>query len=503
MTRLIRNQGNIALWSIILIGIVLRFLPGLQAGFPLNDGGMFLSMIRDLRASYLMLPAVTSYNLSDIPFAYPPFGFYIAALFSGWFGLSDIELLRWLPAIAGAGIVPVFYWLSLRIFRDATKSSIAVVFAAFLPGSFDWLIMGGGLTRAFGILFFLAGIGHALVLFRDGVRKSLWFAILFCALAILSHPEVGLQAAGICFLLWLLFGRNREGVKNAILAGLGTVLLTSPWWTAILLQHGFEPFASALQTGIRERLTASLFHSFFSTQGGLPILPVLTLLGLFVTLRRRRYLFFGWAFLPFFLDPRNAPAIAMYAFILLSSEGLYFLRDVLDKGKPADRKVRYILNSVFALLTAFLFWNCFTSAGDFSRVSLTEADRATMAWVRDNTSKDAQFLLLTNSGGVSPMVDAYQEWFPALAERHSQNTLQGREWTLGAQFYEYSLELMDLQACEDVACLREWGEDQDIQIDFLLLRPGYVRPTLVVSIRTDNALQVVYESGVAVIFENK
>ncbi len=40
-----------------LFGAIVRFFPGMQAGFPLNDGGMFLSMIRDLRVSHYVLSA--------------------------------------------------------------------------------------------------------------------------------------------------------------------------------------------------------------------------------------------------------------------------------------------------------------------------------------------------------------------------------------------------------------------------------------------------------------
>ncbi|MGC8857076.1 MAG: hypothetical protein ACP5QU_09780, partial [Anaerolineae bacterium] len=33
----------------LFLGFLVRFFPGLLAGFPLNDGGMFLTMIQDLR----------------------------------------------------------------------------------------------------------------------------------------------------------------------------------------------------------------------------------------------------------------------------------------------------------------------------------------------------------------------------------------------------------------------------------------------------------------------
>jgi hypothetical protein len=511
MKNIERFRRDIWLLVVILIGIFLRFIPGFQAGFPLNDGGMFLSMIRDLQTNHFILPYVTSYNLSGIPFAYPPLGIYIAAFISSLLKISAIDLLRWLPAIVSAFIIPVFYWLSLQIFVNRTKSLFAVTFLVFLPGSFDWLIMGGGLTRSLGILFFLLAVGCVLRLFRDSDNRFIWPSILFCSLAVLSHPEVGLQTAGICFLLWVVFGRNLAGTKNALLVILGTVIMTSPWWLTILVRHGAAPFESAVQTGVREKLLASLFNSFFSVQGGLPILPILTLLGLFMVLRRREFFLVGWAFFPFFLDPRNAPAVAIYAFILLASEGAYFLYAQLDRidfnsfkdGSQAQRYGFYVINTIFILFVTFLVWVSFRSAWNFSRVSLSEADRKTMEWIKGNTPEYAPFLLLTNSGQVSPMVDAYQEWFPALAERHSQNTLQGLEWTIGPEFYGYSLKLMELQSCEDVACVQNWTSENNIQINYVLVRPKRVSPELVDSILLNESFHVIYQTDDVVVYEYK
>lgn len=502
------DNGRTALLRlIILIGICLRFIPGLQTDFPINDGGMFLSMIRDLRVSGFLLPATASYNLSDIPYAYPPFGFYVAALISSAFPVSDVELLRWIPAFAAAAIVPVFYWFCLQFFGRTSRSFPAVVLVSFLPGSFDWLVMGGGLSRSFGILFLLAAAGRALKLFRDEDARSLRLTILFCALAVLSHPEAGLQAAGICFLIWFLYGRNRVGIVNAVRVSLGTALLTAPWWSAVLFHHGFAPFASAMRTGIHETFLPSLFHSFFSLQGGLPLLPILSLLGLFVTLRRRKYLLFGWAFLPFVLDPRNAPAVAQYAYVLLSSEGLYFLWEEFNRAYSRSAKDASALSSapaiggiLFAVLGTYLFWSTFASARGLGGVSLKESDRGTMEWVRENTPPQARFLLLTNDGRISPMIDAYQEWFPALAERRSQNTLQGMEWLLGGEFYEHSLRLTELQACGDAACVWEWMFDNGVEAEYLLVRRRRVSPGLFASIQGEAGFEAVFESADTVVY---
>jgi len=505
-----RNTEKIILWTIIFIGMVLRFLPAIQTDFPINDGGMFLSMIRDLRANNFFLPEFTSYNHSNIPFAYPPFGFYVGALVAAVFSVSDIELLRWLPAITSAAIVPVFYWLSLQILDDMHKAIIATTIVAVLPGTFGWLVMGGGLTRSFGVLFFLLSVGNVLKLFRNKDARSLWFSILFCSLAVLSHPEVGLQTAGICFLIVFVFGKDFASVRNAVFVSVGTAVLTAPWWAIILLHHGIAPFVSAVQTGIHETFAASLFHSFFSLQGNFPIMPVLSLLGLYLTLRRKEILLFAWAFLPFFLDPRNAPAISQYAYILLSSEAVYFLWDKINQAYTADIRKKNITPSPHAALLLAL---PFVALGIYflsvsinvSRallwINLKESDREVMEWVRMNTPDDGRFLLMTNNGQVNPMVDAFQEWFPTLTERQSVNTLQGLEWRLGSSFYDSSLQFISLQTCKEVDCLQKWALNNSIQIEFVLVQIENVSPELVGSIQSDKKFQAMYEADTTVIYK--
>jgi len=337
----------------------------------------------------------------------------------------------------------------------------------------------------------------------------MWYSILFCSLAVISHPEVGLQTSGICFLLWVIHGRNITGTKQAVLVIIGTAFATSPWWFSVLSQHGLSPFLSAIQTGIREQLLASLFHTVFSTQASIPILPILTILGLITAIRNRAYFLIGWMFFTFIIDPRKAPAIAIYAIILLSSEGLYFIwatfkgmyKNYQHDHDQTMKNVNFAGKFILVFLTVFLFWAGFKSARNFSRVSLGLADRETMEWIKQNTPENSKFLLLTSNGQISPMVDAYQEWFPSLTERHSQNTLQGMEWTMGSDFYEYSLELMDLQSCENMACVQTWISENNIQIDYLLIRPKRVLPELSDSILTNRSYYLVHHTDEVAIYK--
>ena len=80
--------ATLILAAAILLGGYVRLNPSSLAGFAINDGGMFAVMVDDLRANGYALPAFTTYNHLDIPFAYPPLGFYLGAL------AADLSALR-------------------------------------------------------------------------------------------------------------------------------------------------------------------------------------------------------------------------------------------------------------------------------------------------------------------------------------------------------------------------------------------------------------------------
>ena len=470
---------------------------------------MLLALIRDLRANDFILPRITTYNSSGIPFAYPPLAMYVAAVLSSLSSISELDLLRWLPPLASAILIPVFYWLAQRILGSRSKAIIATLLYAVMPGSSDWLVMGGGLTRSFGVLFSLLAIGYAHRLFNgQGDKKNIGLATLFCALAVLSHPEVGLQAAAAYLVFLVIYGRKVSGLVNAAMVASGTAALTAPWWLTVLRYHGFSPFESAVQTGIRETLWASLFRAFFSTQGGVPVLPVFSLIGIYVVLRQRDLLLVLWTFVPFFIDPRNAPAMAIFPLVMLASEGMYYAHTEFRRAYAASfqgiPKAAAVLPwwtpASFALILLYFLLVSYRSAAHLAAISLSASDRETLQWIRENIPLQGRFLLITNRGEISPMSDSFQEWFPALAERQSRNTLQGLEWVLGSDFFPYSQRLVALQTCPDVHCLDAWLEQNSVAIDFILIQKKRTLPEALNSVRADERFEIVYESVGAEIF---
>ena len=141
--------------------------------------------------------------------------------------------------------------------------------------------------------------------------------------------------------------------------------------------------------------------------------------------------------------------------------------------------------------------------------SLSAADRKTIAWVDENIPPGSDFLLMT--GEQYSMKDPFQEWFPALTRQHSQTTLQGDEWTLGADFFPFYGELVALQHCADISCVEAWGDRTGLSHRYLLIKmlppdsPSPLRDSLGLlrtSARKSNQYKLIYESKDAAIFEH-
>ena len=196
------DQSKLFLLIALLLGGIVRFVPVIMAGFPVNDGGMFYNMVQELQANHFLLPAFTHYNLADIPYAYPPFGFYATALVSSLFHIPALTVVRWLPALVSTLSILAFYLMADEILGSRLQAALATIFYGLVPDSFGWAIMGGGITRSFGLLFLFMTIAFANRLFTrtSGLPVPPWvhaaLTALFGALAFLSHPETGVAGCG-------------------------------------------------------------------------------------------------------------------------------------------------------------------------------------------------------------------------------------------------------------------------------------------------------------------
>lgn len=503
----------------LLLGAYVRFQPTQLIGFPVTDGGLFYEMTKALQAGHYVLPTFVQYNGIDIPFAYPPLGFYVTALISDLFQMPLIEAFRWVPAVGSVSFTVAFYFMASAILKSQLKGVLATVFFALLPRSISWYVMGGGITRSPGIFFLILTLFAAYKLFTTPSRKYLLLTILFASGVVLSHPEAALHAVFLCLVLWLFYGRSKEGIKNAVLTALVVLLLTAPFFAVVISHHGLDPYLNASQTGFHSPLAwLAILTGSFADEKFVTLISALALLGLVLAFLKRDFTLIAFLFLPAIVDPRSAASISILAWAMLAAvafadvifPGLYRIthREQEELDIESNWHVYFMKSTgVKVGLTALIFYAFFgavLSNQVYPQVSLTQSDRDAMAWIADSIPAGSRFVIVT--GETEPFSDAVSEWFPSLAKSISLATVQGYEWLPGGQFEKRMGSYSSLQTCMNASagCVEEWVQSQGETFDYILVsRDDLVEngSPLVSSLSTTVGYEIVYQQGDVLIFK--
>ncbi len=484
------QAGALIAMAAVLFGGWVRLLIPQIAGFPINDGGLFYVMLRGLLANGLRLPAYVQYNGLNIPFAYPPLGFYAGAIAAILFHLDPIRVLQWLPAVVMTATLPAFYWLARVVLGTSFRAGIATLIFAFTPRAITWQIMGGGLTRSFGQLFLILALASIYLTFTNYTRRRLALAIAFSSLVVLSHPEAALQTVGTAILFWLFEGRNKDGIRHAPAIGAGTLIITAVWWLPAVLRYGAGTLFSAAQTGLHSwvfLLVPFLFN--FVDEPMMTLIAVFGLVGIALELSRTRLLLPLWFVVPFIAEPRSALNVAMVPLAMLAAVALTeIILPVLAGLGPAQQGagVNMMRCRPAIIFLVFIGLYMFGDAAYFGTqlagTALSSSVREAFAWVAANTSPGSRFLVLTGNTGAELFCDAPLEWFPAKAGRVSVTTIQGREWTQGSEFGQFTVEAQTVSACvasdKPLECVQAIREKSGSPLAFDYLFVTRAAPTL-------------------------
>ena len=507
------------LFLALLFGAFVRILPVLQAGFPLNDGGLFYTMISDLQKANYALPAATTYNQLHIPYAYPPLTFFLAGFIADLTRAGLIATIQWLPVFFSLLTIPAFYLLAKELLDAPLIAALATLIYALLPRSYEWVIMGGGVTRAPAALFLILMTWGVYRMFRHGGWKNYSTAILFAALVILTHPERALHGATTAALLWLFFGRSKAGLKRAAIVAVGVLTLTAPWWVTALVRYGWEPFTLAFQAGGERWLFWSPLLLLNFTDESIALVALLAVVGVAACLFKKKPFLPAWLALAFLADPRSAPHVASVQTSLLAAVGL---SDIIfpalkwlgktdsppEEEKPflAEKRGRW----AFGYLLLMLLVNAMLNIQLLKGYVLSSYDRSAMQWIAASTPSSSRFVALTwdQTAGLSPML----EWFPALTDRTNISTIQGREWLAGNKNYNsMNNAYSELFSClfRDRACIEEWASKLNEPYDYVYisLAPGPdqapQQSSLSTSLMQFEPYQVVYQNPAVIIFKSK
>lgn len=530
-SRLASRPFEAAVGVAIALGFFVRGSAVLSHDFPLNDGGLFYTMMGDLHSHGYRLPAYTSYNGGDIPFAYPPLALYAGALLADFTPLSATDVLRFLPLTVSTLTILVFALLARSVLGKGMAAGAATVVFALLPRSFVWTIMGGGLTRSMGILFAVAGVwlAHRAIVHRE-LRAVPAFA-LAGTLAVLSHPEMPLLILLGASVIAAFHLRDRTMATAMALSVAAIVVATAPWWATIVARHGLDPFVGAPRSNVdfQDGSTALARILLFQVTGEMlfPVMLVACAVGFVVAIARREYLLPVWLAVAVVVDLRSFPTFAMLPAALLAGVGWTELtnlarraaavRAAKDGGQPATglaaRAVPVILTG---LVLEYVTISALVTAAMPTLQALTAPNREAMAWAKANTPASSAFAVVSGDMG-SWAQDELSEWFPALTERRSVATVQGSEWLPGAAAGERLDEYSALQRCafRDARCLRDWSETWGVAFDHVYVVKGREVQTpyagrfgfeeccdlLRDSLLADPAYRLVYDGPAASIFE--
>jgi hypothetical protein len=457
---------------VVVLAGILRVPPVIGASFPLNDGGMFLAMIEELRKSNYMLPDVTTYNASRIPFAYPPLGLFATSLLSTTLHVPLLDMFRFLPLSVSLLTVVAFYFLCLSMFSDRRQAVIASILFATLPLSYTWQLMGGGVTRSFGSLFAVLALRSAYELFaKSRWREGLWLTT-WLTLTILSHPENALFVILSIVYFSLMLRKTRAAIGSVLLVGIGAVILSAPWWGTVVILHGFSPFLALAQlgtsssTGLVQLLTLRL-----TGEPLYPMLASLAVLGTIVCLGRRSYFLPGWLLLIFVVQQRAPDQRAVIPLALLATIGIVetILPLLTQPRTHADNPPSFPIGRLSKVVLSIAIMYAVLSSAIASQTvlrALSEDQREAMAWVRQATPANARFIVLTGDYWAS---DRAAEWFPVLAGRKSLNTVQGSEWLPAGEFAAHLDRNTSLQKCATMhfTCVDEWATRNDVEFDYI------------------------------------
>ncbi len=495
-----------------VFGLVVRLGPAMLIDGPINDGGMFYQMVRDLQANAYRLPMTLSYNHLGIPFAYPPFGFYLTALVQVAVHADLYDVFRFWPGIASTLSVPAFYFLAVAVLRDRTRAAVASAFYALSPASFYLPFMGGGVVRAPALVFSLLALGCFYRLFETREWRLVWPAAGLMALTALTHPETIFHTVISVAVFWACVGRTRRSLVQTLAAAGGTLAAASPWWLAMLGRYGFAPFATALSGSLRDNL-APLYLIQFNLTGEalLTVVGVLAAVGLVCVVHRKEWLLPVWIAVSFLTSWRASPFSAIFPVAMLGAMGLERLVGETPEpfaalyASPAKRNV------LLLLLAYNLMGGLWAATGIAYEQRLVPAERSSLSRVANLTPPDSRFLVIT---GASAPGDALAEWFPALTQRTSVATAQGHEWTASPNVTQAYWQASDLQACVDqtIQCLQDWAQRYAVAYQYVYIRR--IRTTrsgqilqidtvLEMSIQQSGAYNMIDQSDVGALYERK
>ena len=455
----------------LIIGLAvcapLYFANALKYSVPMGYAGLFAQMAKQIAEENFHLPMESPfYGPGGIPFAYPPAGLYMLAIFIKLTGKYFV-FLRLLPPFLGlVSFIPLYY-LALELTKSKVAAVAAIVIAATSPDLYVAHAWAAGIVRAPAFIFALTSIYFHLRQINNPSGPGLVLAGVFFGLTCMSH----LMYALFCFLWiwwWSIFGQNiYQKIRGALTVSAIGALIASIWLVPVLIRYGADVFFRAFDSHGGDALFSfwsdpsvllRLFLGNFTPISSYPILLILVLIGTTSMLARKNF-----AFLLLYLAVVLAfPESSRFVFLMGSiAAGLGI--SALAHGVTGILPV--LLRPVLAvglLIPIFgaIWWEGYAALSKQTpRLYTTTLDLAER--IQAMMPADQTYLALVKQDEA--------EWMPFLFQREPAVAQWGSEW-LGN--YNEQVHFMALfHECEkdqDWACVQDALTISSIQPDYLV-----------------------------------
>ena len=459
------QKGRLLRWLPPVAGMAL-FLPvalGVTMGGPLppGDGGLFYLMARAVGNDPLSYGGNLAFSGMELPFAYPPLGFYLAAVLHRA-GLPLDEAMRSVSLTATVLAVGAAGLLLQRLASSWQVAMLAVLLLLGLPRFWAGQLAGGGVTRAPGLLFcLLAWLGATAL--PSGGRGAVLATGGAIGLAMLFHPEMGLYAAaGTAFLAVACRGKGatwRGALGRAAGACLVGAIVSAPWWGVVLARHGPELLvgtALGSQGEVALRGLVPLLPPVYGEAAPWPV-ALLAMGGTVAVALRGRPLPLAWALWLVLVDPRKGTVVASLPLALGGGEALAALLAPLSRWRPAPG----VTAAAAVALALLSLWSAARAAASPSwpLVKVRSEDVDVMAQLGEVLPQGGKVMVLSGEPWIR---DPWSDWGPAFTGRESILTVQGSEWMGPRAFEERRRRYWEVQECvrrEDVECITRWVDE--------------------------------------------
>ncbi|GMG84632.1 hypothetical protein LNKW23_38480 [Paralimibaculum aggregatum] len=404
---------------------------------PLSDGALFVVFIEALAAGG-GFPACIDFNGHCLPFAYPPLSFLIGAGLVR-LGADPLLFAAWYPFLMTTLYSAAVLLLLRRLLaRDLLFVLAAAVFL-FVTRSFEFLMMGGGISRATGALCFAL----ALLAAERARRRGGWLlpglAGLAVGGAILSHLEWGIAGAFAVSLV-MLYRSPRPGhdFLRLCLAGTVAALAIAPWAATVLGIHGTAPFDHAAGTSSWLGLGQFFAPLTLKIAPALLVLPFVA--GMAAALWHRQWFWPALLFGFLALTPRQFDTVAVLPQAVLVALGVVAGIDRLVRAVSPDRHVPPWAvppgpagppRRALGLAAAAIFVGILLAISVVLSPPGRNLEQATpdyleaTAWARETLPPGRRFVVIS---GEAWQVDEVAEWFPYYSGHVGVNIVQGTEW---------------------------------------------------------------------------